>query len=69
MIFTLERLGVRMLSRVVPEVTASAGPCSCTDGHTWCCGGSRLGNTCRSECSGTFGCIIRRYYSIWCGPF
>jgi hypothetical protein len=71
MISTLERLGVRMLSWVAPQVTASAGPCSCTDGHTWCCdqcsgGGINGGNTCRSDCSGTYGCKISCSFTWSC---
>jgi len=32
----LERLGSRMLNRLVPKVTASAGECACDPGSCWC---------------------------------
>ncbi|GAA3768697.1 hypothetical protein GCM10022379_40620 [Micromonospora maritima] len=48
---TLERLGARMLSRVVPKVPAQAKVCACDPGSCYCQNYSiRQGCCCRSDC-------------------
>ena len=63
MISTFERLGARMLSRLVPSATAAAGPCSCID--WWCCDAPGAGNYCYCvEDNGT--CYVRYGYTLQC---
>lgn len=48
----LESIGYRIVSRFLPNVTASAKPCACDAGSSWC-QSPAVRCTCWSDCQGS----------------
>jgi len=68
MIAKLENLGLRMLHRLVPAVTASAAYCRCEVGAWWCCPERGFAQLCYCvEDNGT--CFIRNYKALECARY
>lgn len=71
MIHSLEKLGVRLLGKIVPEAEASAVYCSCEPGTWWCLGEPYptlgLGNYAYCQYLGTgLGCQINYSWKLGC---